>query len=315
MVDNTSEEKTVEKRRSGFSNFWHRLIKEKPLGVAGLVVTIILLLIGILADFLAPYGFNDLSANLLRPPSPEFWMGTDNLGRDVMSRIIYGARISVIVGLSATTFGTFISVTIGLFSGYFGGKFDLLVQRLVDAWMCFPSLVLMMVIMSIIGGGMGSVIIIISLSLGIGGSRIIRGAVISIKENVYVDAARSIGCSTGRVLIRHILPNIVGPVIMIYSVRVPEAILREASLSFLGFGVPPPAPSWGGMLSGTGRSYMFVAPWLAVWPGLALSIVVYGVNMFGDAVRDLMDPRLRGGVGRYGVNIKKEEIIPDKQAV
>jgi peptide/nickel transport system permease protein len=154
-----------------------------------------------------------------------------------------------------------------------------------------------------------SVIIVLGIQWGITNSRVIRGAVIGVKENVYVAAAVAIGCPTTRILTRHILPNIMAPIIILFTITVPAAILVEASLSFLGFGIPPPAPSWGGMLSGSGRSFMFLAPWMAIWPGLALAIVVYGVNVFGDAVRDILDPRLKGGVGRYGVRVKKEIIV------
>ena len=306
MTDSSSGRIAERKRHSFLVGFVIRLVKEKPLGTVGAVITLLLLLTGIFAEFLAPYGMNECTADYLVSPSARFWLGTDNLGRDLLSRIIFGARISVIVGLSGAILGTAISTFIGIVSGYFGGKFDLIVQRFVDAWMCFPSLVIMMVLITMIGTGILQVIIVISVMLGINGSRIIRGAVMSVKENVYVEAARAIGCSNTRIIVRHLLPNIVGPVLMIFSVRVAEAILIEASLSFLGFGIPPPEPSWGGMLSGTGRTYMFMAPWIAIWPGLALAIVVYGVNMFGDAVRDILDPRLRGGVGRYGVRVEKE---------
>jgi len=193
-----------------------------------------------------------------------------------------------------------------MLSGYIGGKLDLAAQRLVDAFMCLPGLILMMVIISFIGPGIMQVIIVLGVNWGVIGSRIIRSAVISVKQNVYVEAARAIGCPTRRILARHILPNIMAPTVVLFTTRVPNVILTEASLSFLGFGIPPPFPSWGGMLSGAGRVYMYQAPWLAIWPGLALGIVVYSVNMFGDAVRDLLDPRLRGGVGRYGVRVKKE---------
>ncbi|GAI70050.1 unnamed protein product, partial [marine sediment metagenome] len=196
---------------------------------------------------------------------------------------------------------------IGIVSGYVGGKLDLIVQRLVDTLMCVPGLILLMVFMSIIGPGMWQIIIVLGLVWGVIASRVIRGAVIGIRENAYVEAAAAIGCSTTRILIRHILPNIMAPTIILFSIRVPAVILTEAALSFLGFGIPAPAPSWGGMLSGSGRNYMFEAPWMVIWPGLALALVVYGINMFGDAVRDLLDPRLRGGVGRYGVRVKKKE--------
>ncbi|GAI75736.1 unnamed protein product, partial [marine sediment metagenome] len=195
---------------------------------------------------------------------------------------------------------------IGMLSGYIGGKFDLIVQRFVDGWMCLPGLVLLMVIIGMIGQGMWQVIIVLGISWAFGGSRVIRSAVIGIKENVYIAAAVAIGCPTSKILTRHILSNIMAPIVVQFSLQVPAIILTEASLSYLGFGIPPPAPSWGGMVGGAGRIFMHVAPWMAFFPGLALSIVVYGVNMFGDAVRDLLDPRLRGGVGRYGVRAKKE---------
>ncbi len=163
-----------------------------------------------------------------------------------------------------------------------------------------------MIIVSVFGAGVWQIIIALGLVWGVIGSRIIRSAVINIRENVYVEAAMAIGCSTRKILIQHILPNIVSPTIILFTTRVPAVMLTEAGLSFLGFGIPPPASSWGGMLSGSGRQYMFVAPWMAIWPGLALSIAVYGVNVFGDALRDILDPRLRGGIGRYGVTVKKE---------
>ncbi|MBA7554188.1 Oligopeptide transport system permease protein OppC [subsurface metagenome] len=282
-------------------------MREKPLGTVGLVITLLLLFTGIFADFLAPYGMNETHpGRFLAPPSAMFWLGADNLGRDILSRIIFGARVSVIVGLAASFIATILSVIIGVVSGYIGGKLDLIMQRFVDIWMCLPSLVLMMVVISIIGAGMWSLIIVLGLVWGIIGSRVIRSAVIGIKENIYVQAAEAIGCSTTRILVRHILPNVMAPTIILFTVRVPNVILTEASLSFLGFGIPPPMPSWGGMLSGMARAFMFQAPWMVIWPGLALALVVYGINMFGDAVRDLLDPRLRGGIGRYGVRVKKE---------
>ncbi len=290
------------KRRSPFRTFFRRLVKEKPLGFAGGIITLLLLLTGIFANYLAPYGMNDTYIGpWLSPPSAQFPLGTDNVGRDILSRIIYGARISVIVGLSASTLATFLSAVIGGVSGYFGGKFDLFVQRGVDLWMAVPSLIILMLLVTMMGASLGSIILALSLTWGITGSRIVRGAIIGIKENMYVAASISIGCSTLRVLLRHILPNVLPTLIVLFSLRVPGIILAESTLSFLGYGIPPPTPTWGGMLSGSGRSYMYHAPWMAIWPGLALAITVYAVNMFGDAVRDLLDPRLRGGVGRYGV--------------
>ena len=301
-TETATEAVTAERRRpSSMGGFFRRLVREKPLGTVGGVITLLLLLIGIFADFLAPYGVNELQrGQALAAPSAQFWLGTDNIGRDLLSRVIFGARISVIVGLAASTLSTIISVLLGMLSGYLGGVFDLIVQRLVDAWMSFPGLVFLIVIISLIGPGMWQIILVLGILWGVGGSRIIRGATIGIRENLYVQAAIAIGCSTVRVLLRHVLTNIMAPTIVLFSVTVPGMILAEASLSFLGFGIPPPAPSWGGMLSGSGSAYMFLAPWMVLWPGLALSVVVYGTNMFGDAVRDLLDPRLRGGAGRFG---------------
>jgi peptide/nickel transport system permease protein len=196
---------------------------------------------------------------------------------------------------------------IGIFCGYFGGLLDILVQRLVDVVISVPNLLFAIMFVTILGPGFLTLIVVLGLRTGIVGSRVIRGAVIALRENMYIQAAESIGCSALRIFVRHILPNIMAPTLILFSTRVPVMILTEASLSFLGFGIPPPFPSWGSMLSGTGRNYFEVAPWMAIYPGLALALVVYGVNMLGDAVRDLLDPRLRGGVGRYGMqaeNIK-----------
>ncbi len=300
MSDNSIGELARAKGRSVFGEFFPRLIKEKPLGTVGAVITLGLLFAGVFADFLAPHGQNEINtSDAYTPPSTEYWLGTDNLGRDLLSRIIYGARISLIIGLTGSTISSLISTSLGMLSGWFGGIFDLALQRLVDAWMALPGLILIMVMITLLGPGMWTVIIVLGIGDGIIVTRIIRGATMSVKENPYVTSAQAIGSSNARILARHILPNIMAPVIILFTVTVPELIVVEASLSFLGFGIPPPAPSWGGMLSGSGRSYMFQAPWMALWPGLALTTVVYGVNMFGDAVRDLLDPRLRGGSGRF----------------
>jgi peptide/nickel transport system permease protein len=288
------------KARGFFADFFVRLFRDKPLGAVGGIIFLILLLTGIFANFLAPYGFNDLDPiNRLKAPSFEHWLGTDHMGRDMLSRIIYGARTSVIVGFAATAFSIIISTFIGITTGFIGGKYDLLMQRFVDAWMIFPGLVILIVFVSIFNPGLWQCIFILGLQYGIAGSRIIRGSAIAIKENMYVRAADAIGASMVRILLRHILPNIMAPIIILFTTRVAAVILAEATLSFLGLGIPPPAPTWGGMLSGSGRSYMLRAPFLAIWPGLALTIGVYGINMFGDAMRDLLDPRLRGGSGSY----------------
>ena len=272
-----------------------RLIREKPIGALAGLVFVLFVLCGLFADVLAPYGFNQISPiERLRPPSAKHLFGTDNLGRDLFSRCLYGARISAIIGLSAAALATLISVVLGMLTGYLGGRFDMIGQRFVDAYMSFPELVILIAVVSAVGPGMFQIIGILSLVLGIGGSRIIRSAVVSVRENMYVHAAQSIGAGTGRILWRHILPNIMPPIIVLFTTRVGAVILAESGLAFLGLGVPPPTPTWGGLLSGSGRTFMFQGPWLALAPGLCLTIVVYATNVFGDALRDLLDPRMRG---------------------
>ena len=289
------------KRRAGPADFFIRLWREKPLGTVGGIIILLLIFVAIFADVLAPYGYLEIHlADRLQSSSAQYLLGTDQLGRDFLSRLIYGARLSLVVGLSATMLNVLVAVLIGGTSGFFGGKLDLVMQRFVDAWMAFPGLLLLLTIMSIVGRGLPQIIVVLGITGGIASSRIVRGAVIGVKENVYFQAAEAIGSSKWRTLIRHVLPNIMAPVIIIFSINIGAVIISEASLSFLGFGLPPQVPSWGGMLSREGRHYMEMAPWLALWPGLCLTITVYSLNMFGDAVRDLLDPRLRGGVGRLG---------------
>ena len=199
-----------------------------------------------------------------------------------------------------------VAVLIGGISGFIGGKPDLVVQRFVDAWMAFPGLLLLLTIMSIAGQGLLQIILVLGIAGGIGSSRVARGAVIGIKENDYFLAARAVGTPTSQILVRHVLPNIMEPILIIFSINIGGVIIAEASLSFLGYGLPPSIPDWGGMLSREGRRYMEQAPWLAFWPGLALTITVYSLNMFGDAIRDLLDPRLRGGEGSYGATAKRK---------
>ena len=286
------------KRRSRLADFFTRLVREKPLGTIGAIIVLILILVAIFADVLAPYGYMKIHlADRLTGTSAQYLLGTDHIGRDLLSRLIFGARISLTVGLAATTINVLIAVLIGGISGFFGGKLDLAVQRFVDAWMAFPGLLLLLTIMSIAGSGLLQIIVVLGIAGGIGGSRVLRGAVIGIKENDYFLAARAIGSRGAATLIRHVLPNIMPVVIIIFSITVGGVILSEASLSFLGFGLPPSIPSWGGLLSREGRQYMEVAPWLALWPGLALTITIYSLNMLGDALRDLLDPRLRGSEG------------------
>jgi len=314
-ADSVTGQAVEPKRRRPLADFFIRLVREKPLGTIGGIIVLLMLLTGIFADLswlglpdigLAPYGYKQINmSERLVGPSASHWLGTDGLGRDLLSRIIYGARISMIVGLGASAINVVVSAIIGVTSGYLGGWFDIIVQRFVDAALTFPMLIIVITLMALVGTGLMQVVLILGIWGGIAWIRVARSSVIAIRQNVYVEAAQAIGCSTGQMLRRHILPNIVPILIIMFSVSMSANILGEASLSFLGFGIPPPFPSWGGMLSGEGRRYMEDAYWLALWPGVALSVAVYGINMWGDAVRDLLDPRLRGGVGRYGRATKK----------
>jgi len=287
-----------------------RLVREKPLGTVGGVIVLIFFVVGILAPWLAPYHYTyqDLNA-VLQAPSSRFLLGTDNLGRDLFSRIIYGARISMIVGLAVPAISTVMHLFIGGVSGYFGGKIDLLIQRFVDTVMCFPGLVLMLTVVAIVGPGLTQLVLVLGILGGLGGgNRVTRSVVIGIKQNVYVEAAKAIGSSHWRIMVKHILPNIMPILIVSFTMGMGGAILAESTLSFLGFGIPPPFPSWGGMLSGQARRYMLDAPWMAIWPGVCLALVVYGMNMLGDGLRDILDPRLRGGLGRYGNSKAKKKL-------
>ena len=288
--------------------FIGRLIKQRPMGAFGAAICILLLLTGIFADVIAPEGYNHINPiDRLKPPSAEYWLGTDQLGRDLFARIVPGAQLSVIVAFAATTLSIVISAVIGITSGYFGGRFDMASQRVVDGWMCFPDLIILIVAVSVLGPGTWQVILILGLLFGISGSRIVRSSVLSVKQNIYIHAAQSMGASTLRILVMHILPNVMAPIIVLFTTRLAAVILAESGLSFLGLGIPPPAPSWGGMLSLDGRSYMFQAPWLAIVPGVALTIAVFGINMFGDALRDMLDPRMKGaGSGRYVAAVRRD---------
>jgi peptide/nickel transport system permease protein len=305
-AQNQLEAEGEPKRRNALASLLVRMVREKPLGTAGAIIVLFMLLTAIFADVIAPYHYADIHIkDYLVPPGGTYILGTDSLGRDVFSRIIYGARLSLQVGLSATAISVVLASLIGIPSGYIGGKYDLIVQRLVDALMSIPVLILLITIMSLVGSGVLQVIVVMGVVGSFGLSRLVRSAAISIRENVYFEAARAVGAPTWRVISRHALPNIMPILVIAFSIGVAGAILAEASLSFLGVGVPPPFPSWGRMLSLEGRRYMYEAPWLAIWPGVALTIAIYGLNVFGDALRDLLDPRLRGGAGRFSRAVRK----------
>lgn len=269
--------------------------RTKPLGALGGFFVVLVLFLAIFAEAVAPYDYNKRNLrSRLKPPSLSNYMGTDSLGRDVFSRIVYGARVSVSVGFGGIGLGTLLATMIGITSGYFGGRFDILFQRVVDAWQAFPRLVILLSIMAIFQPGLLTLILGIGILSAASNSRIIRSATLAIKENQYVEASRAIGAGHFRIILIYILPNVFAPIIIVATIGLGFAILAESALSFLGFGVPPPYPSWGEMLSGTARTYMDRAPWLAVWPGVAISVAVFGFNMLGDALRDVLDPRLRG---------------------
>ncbi len=292
------------------ASFFIRLWREKPLGAIGGALVLILIIVALFADVLAPYPHYQANVvDRLQGPSTRHLLGTDQLGRDLLSRLIYGARISLLVGLAVTTMSVVVSTVVGGVSGFLGGRFDLAVQRFVDAWMSFPGLLLLLTMMSIVGRGVPQIILVMGIAGGIGGSRVIRSAVVAIREYAYFQAAQSIGCSRWGTLSRHVLPNIMPVIIVSFSISIGGVIMGVAALSFLGYGLPLGIPEWGGMLSREGRIYMEAAPRLALWPGLCLTVTVYSLNMLGDAVRDLLDPRLRGGGGRLNVGAKHDASV------
>jgi peptide/nickel transport system permease protein len=275
---------------------WVQMLRRKPLGTVGAAIVLVMLLGAVFADVLSPYGFAETNLrDRFISMSATHWLGTDQIGRDVATRILYGARISLYVGFGAILLGSVLATALGIFSAYWGGRVDLLLQRAVDAWMAFPGLLILMSIMSLLGPSVMNITLVLGIAFGIQNSRIVRGQALSIRENTYVEGALAMGSGHTRVTLVHILPNVLPTIIVVATTGLSTVILTEASLSFLGLGVPPPYPTWGGMLSLSGLDHMYRAPWLAIWPAVALSLAVFGFNMLGDALRDLLDPRLKGG--------------------
>jgi peptide/nickel transport system permease protein len=271
-----------------------KFARRKPLGALGAFILIAVVVCSVFAPLIATHSPTKTSLREARDaPSGKHWLGTDLQGRDQWSRIVYGSRISLRVAGIAVFLGTFGGAVLGMVSAYLGGKFDLLIQRLVDMMQAFPSLLLAMVVVSVLGATINNLIIAISVVLVPSASRVIRGAALSIKEHPYIEAARVIGATDTRILAQHILPNVVPPILILVSIAIGSTIITEASLSFLGLGAQPPSPSWGNMLQ-EAQGQLERAPWLAIFPGVAISLVVFGANMFGDALRDVLDPRLRG---------------------
>lgn len=272
-----------------------RLAATKPLAVVGAVFIIANVFVAIFADVIAPYSVGEVNPlDRLQGPSLQHLMGTDSLGRDTFSLVVHGARSSVYVGLGAVAISTAGALVLGVITAWYGGWLDMLIQRLVDTWMSFPPLVIILTIAAVAGPGLMTVTLVLGFAYTFPNSRVVRSATLAAKQNVYIDSARVIGARDIRIMIFHILPNIMAPVIILATLGLGNAILAEASLSFLGLGVTPPDVSWGSMLSGGSRQYFLRSPWLAIWPGLALSLAIFGFNMLGDGLRDVLDPRLRG---------------------
>jgi peptide/nickel transport system permease protein len=275
--------------------------RRKPLGAIGGVLVLGLLVMALFADRIAPHPYDaSIASARMKSPSAQFWMGTDNLSRDIWSRVVYGARISVTVGFATVALATVMAAAVGVSSAYLGGAYDIAVQRVVDAWISFPALVVILSLIAALGPGLFNLVLALSILGAAGASRVIRGATLSVMANPYVEAARALGAGHTRIVAVYVLPNVMATILILATIGLGQVILAEAALSFLGFGIPPPYPSWGSMLSGSGRSFMYYAPWMALFPGAAISLAVFGFQMLGDALRDVFDPRLRGVSGSPG---------------
>jgi peptide/nickel transport system permease protein len=270
----------------------------KPLGALGFAILAAIIIAAVFAPWVATHDPNAIAIKeRLTGMSAEHWFGTDQFGRDLYSRVVYGGRISLRVAFMAVIIAKVVGLVMGLASGYFGGRTDLIIQRIVDVKMAFPSLVLTLAIVAIMSPSLNNVAIAIAIATMPATIRVIRAQTLVVKEMDYVEAARALGASHMRIIAFHVMPQCWAPLIIVASASLGGAILTETSLSYLGLGVPPPAPAWGGMLSGASQQYMERAPWLVIWPGVAISMVVFGFNLFGDALRDVLDPRLRGSRG------------------
>jgi len=270
-----------------------RIARKQPMGVFGAIIIVLLVLMALFAPVIAPYDPTSIEFSSIESPSASHLFGTDDKGRDIFSRVVYGSRASLQVGIIATLIGVAGGALVGLVSGYFGGVVDMIIQRVMDAMLAFPFIILALIMVAVFGNSMAKLMIVLGVAIIPSVGRLMRGVVLSEKELLYVQAAQSVGVSTPRILFRHILPNVASSLIVIGTSLLGTAILVEASLSFLGMGTPPPTPTWGADLSGNARVYFQHAPWMAIFPGLALSLAVLGFNLLGDALRDVLDPRLR----------------------
>ncbi len=268
--------------------------RKKPLGTCGALVIIVMVIAAVFANILVPYDPLDTNyAAMLQAPSASHWLGTDTFGRDILSRIIYGSRTALFIGLGASFLGATIGAIIGVASAYFGGRVDLLVQRLIDIVMSFPIIVLALAVVSVLGSGIINLILAIAIPFMPRIARVVRSSALAIRETPYVEAARAMGFRHVRIIFRHMLPNVVAPYLIMLTAFLGQAILLEASLSFLGLGVTEPTPAWGLMLRGAAVEFAERAPWMGIFPGLAISAAVFGFNLFGDSLRDVLDPKLR----------------------
>jgi peptide/nickel transport system permease protein len=270
------------------------LARRKPLGAAGFAIVLVMIFMAAFADILTPY---DPTANsfgdMHLAPNAAHWLGTDQFGRDVLARIIFGARTALLVGFVAAIVGATTGLVLGVGSAYFGGRTDLFFQRVMDVFMAFPLIILALAVVTIFGTGTQNVIIAITIPFIPRCARVVRSSALAIREIPYVDAARALGYSHARIILRHMVPNVMAPYLIMITAFVGQAILLEASLSYLGLGVQEPTPAWGLMLQGGAEEYAESAPWMAIFPGLAISLAVFGFNLFGDAIRDVLDPKLR----------------------
>ena len=264
-----------------------------PLGMFGAFLILMLIVVGLFAPLIAPYSINKFSGVPARPPSQAHIFGTDKLGQDIFSRVVNGARISLKVGFFAVGIGTLIGLAIGMTSGYAGGFLDSVVQRTVDTAIAFPQIILLLIVIRVLGPSINNVILVVAVGIIPGVARVVRGAVLSERQNAYIEAARSTGASANRIIWRHLAPNVMPLAIVIATTLLGTAILAEAALSFLGLGIPPPNPSWGADVSASRTSFP-INTWAALFPGLAISLTVLGFNLLGDSMRDILDPRLRG---------------------
>lgn len=275
-----------------YAVFWQRL-KRNRFALAGGSVVILLFAVSILAPLIAPYDPNRINAwHVLAPPSWQHWFGTDELGRDVFSRVLYGARISLKVGFVAVGIAVVIGTVVGLVSGYYSGMVDAFLMRAVDIMLCFPAFFLILAVITFMGPSIWYIMAIIGLTSWMGVARLVRAETLSIREMDYIMAARCIGCSHGRIIFRHIFPNAISPVLVSATLGVAGAILTESALSFLGIGVQPPTPSWGNILT-SGKDYIEFAWWLSLFPGLAILVTVLAYNLLGEGIRDALDPRVK----------------------